>query len=127
MKPPVYPPDGVQTFRQDIIENAEFINNCKTGICPMCAAFDKGKIIGVISIRKNKTHINLLFVKKEYHRRGVATALFRFLLESLLRENPELEEITVNSSPYGKGFYLNAGFAEAGSEQLANGIRYISR
>lgn len=121
---PDYKPEGVAAFKRDMIENEEYIRNCRQGICPIYAAFDGGRIIGVMGMRPNKTHINLVFVKREYHRRGVATALFRFLLEDLLRENPTLTEITLNSSPYGKPFYLHIGFIPLSEERETDGIRF---
>ena len=121
---PVYKPEGVKTFKRDIVENEEFINNCKQGICPIYAAYDGNKIVGIIGMRSNKTHINLVFTKKEYHRQGVATALFNYLLEDVLKENPSLNEITLNSSPYGKEFYLHLGFIPLSEEQEIDGIRF---
>lgn len=121
---PDYKPEGVLTFKRDIVENREFIEKCKKGECPIYAAFDKGKIIGIIGMRSNKTHINLVFTKKEYHRQGVAKAIFGFLLYDVLRENPDLREITLNSSPYGKGFYLHIGFIPLSEEKEQDGIRY---
>lgn len=121
---PDYKPEGTDTFRRDIIENEEFISKCKQGICPIYAAFHNGRIIGIIGMRSNKTHINLVFTKKEYHRQGVATSIFRYLLTDIGRENPELQEITLNSSPYGKPFYLHLGFKPQSEEQEINGIRF---
>lgn len=120
---PDYRPEGVDTFKRDIIQNDGFIADCKQGVCPIYAAFDGDKIIGIIGMR-TKTHINLVFVKKEYHRQGVATAIFRFLLRDLLSENPELGEITLNSSPYGKPFYLHLGFVPLSEEKELNGIKF---
>ncbi len=57
---PDYKPQGVETFRKDIIENSEFIDKCRKGICPIYAAFDDGKMVGIIGMR-NKSHINLVF------------------------------------------------------------------
>lgn len=121
---PEYKPEGVETFRQCIIEGKNPDSDCKKGLCPMYAAFDDGKMIGITRMRKTKTHINLMFVRKEYHRQGVATALFRFLLEDILKENPSLKEITLNSSPYGKEFYLHLGFIPLSEEQEQDGIRF---
>lgn len=121
---PDYKPEGTAAFKRDIIENEEYIQNCRQGICPIYSAFDGERIIGIMGMRPNKTHINLVFVKKEYHRQGVATALFHFLLEDVLRENPELKEITLNSSPYGKPFYLHIGFVPLSEEQETDGIRF---
>lgn len=121
---PDYKPEGVETFKRDIVENPEFIANCEKGICPIYAAFDEGKIISIIGMRANKTHINLVFTKKEYHRRGIATAVFNYLLKDLLKENPSLKEITLNSSPYGLGFYKHIGFISLSGELETDGIRY---
>ena len=121
---PDYKPEGVETFKRDIVENKEFIANCKQGICPIYAAFDDGRIIGIIGMRSGKTHINLVFTKKEYHRQGVATAIFNFLVDDLLKENPDLREITLNSSPYGKPFYLHLGFMPLSEELETDGIIY---
>ncbi|MEA4822793.1 MAG: GNAT family N-acetyltransferase [Clostridiaceae bacterium] len=121
---PDYSSEGVETFKHDIIENAGFIERCKASACPLYGAFDGDRIVGVMGMRESKTHINLAFVRKEYHHRGIATALFRYLLTDRLREDPTLAEITLNSSPYGKGFYLHIGFVPLSEERLTNGIRY---
>ncbi len=119
---PDYKPEGVETFKRDIVENKEFIAKCKRGVCPIYAAFDDGKIIGMIGMRESRTHINLAFTKKEYQRKGVARAIFKYLLH----DNPQLSEITLNSSPYGLPFYLKLGFVPQSEEQEQDGIRYIS-
>lgn len=121
---PDYAPEGVAAFKRDIIENEDFIDKCKQGICPIYAAFDDKKIVGIIGMRASRTHINLVFTKKEYHRQGIATALFHYLLEDVLKENPSLKEITLNSSPYGKDFYLHIGFIPLSAEQEIDGIRF---
>ncbi len=89
---PDYKPQGVETFRKDIIENAEFIDNCKKGICPIYAAFDDGKMVGIIGMR-NKSHINLVFTKSEYHRKGIATSIFEFLLSEVKKNSPQVKEL----------------------------------
>lgn len=120
---PDYKPQGVETFK-GFISDEKLVQGFKRGICPMYAAFDNGKLIGLIGMRANKTHINLVFVKKEYQRKGVATEIFRYLLSDLRRENPALSEITLNSSPYGVPFYLRLGFAPQSEELEEDGIRY---
>ena len=77
-----------------------------------------------MGMRSNRTHINLVFTKKEYHRKGIARAIFRYLLDDLLREDPALEVLALNSSPCGLPFYLAIGFAPQSGEQLMNGIRF---
>jgi predicted GNAT family N-acyltransferase len=121
---PDYPPCGVETFKKDIIENPEYLENAKKGICPIYAAFDGGKMVALIGMRSSRTHINLVFTKKEYHRRGIAREIFEHLLEDVLRDNPNLTELTLNSSPYGLPFYLKIGFVRLSEEQEINGIRF---
>ena len=121
---PDYASEGVETFKRDIVENHTFINQCKQGLCPIYAAFDGDIMIGMMGMRESRSHINLAFVKKEYHRKGVATSIFRYLLEDIRKENPALKEITLNSSPYGKPFYLHIGFVPLTEEQKTDGIRF---
>ena len=61
---PDYGPLGVESFKKDIVENNEFIEKAKQGICPIYGAFDGDKIVSLILMRSNKTHINLVFTKK---------------------------------------------------------------
>ena len=121
---PDYGPSGVDTFKKDIVQNEEYIKNAKLGKCPIYGAFDGDKIVALIGMRSNKTHINLVFTKKEYHRRGIAKSIFNYLLNDIINENPTLEEITLNSSPYGLPFYLAIGFIPLSDEQEINGIRF---
>lgn len=121
---PDYKPEGIDTFKRDIVQNEEFISQCRQGICPIYAAFDAGKMIGIMGMRSSRTHINLAFVRKEYQRQGVATSIFRYLLADLTKDDPGLKEITLNSSPYGKPFYLHIGFVPLSDEQETDGIRF---
>lgn len=121
---PDYGPAGVETFKKDIVENPEYLENARRGICPIYGAFDGDKLVSLMGMRSNRTHINLMFTKKEYHRRGLARAVFQFLLQDVLKENPFLEALTLNSSPYGLPFYLTIGFVPQSEEQEMNGIRF---
>lgn len=55
---------------------------------------------------------------------GIATALFHHLLEDVLSENPSLQALTVNFSPYGLPFYLRIGFIPLSEEQKISGIQF---
>lgn len=121
---PDYGPAGVETFKKDIVENPEYLENARRGICPIYGAFDGDKLVSLMGMRSNRTHINLVFTKKEYHRRRLARAVFQFLLQDVLTENPSLEALTLNSSPYGLPFYLALGFVPQSEEQEMNGIRF---
>ena len=121
---PDYPPEGVETFKRDIVENPEYLENARQGNCPIYGAFDGDKIVALMGMRSSKTHINLVFTKREYHRKGIARAIFHYLLHDILRENPALEALTLNASPYGLPFYLALGFIPLSEEQVINGIRF---
>ena len=121
---PDYPPEGVETFKKDIVENPEYLEKARQGLCPIYGAFDGDKMVALMGMRSSKTHINLVFTRKEYHRRGIARAIFGYLLEDVLAENPALQALTLNSSPYGRPFYLAIGFVPLSEEQEINGIRF---
>jgi GNAT superfamily N-acetyltransferase len=121
---PDYGPLGVETFKRDIVENPEYLEKARQGICPIYGAFDGDRIVALIGMRSDKKHINLVFTKKEYHRRGIASAIFQYLLHDVLKENPALDALTLNSSPYGLPFYLALGFIPQSEEQKINGIRF---
>lgn len=121
---PDYSEAGIASFKKEVIDNDVFIENCQNGICPIYIAKDHNKLIGMIGMRKSRTHINMLFTKKAYHHQGVATALFKFLLAEERKINPNLTAITLNSSPYAIGFYAHIGFVPLSEEMIDNGIRY---
>lgn len=120
---PDYGPEGVASFRRDIIENARFHEGCRSGENRMCGAFDGEKLVGLFAMR-GPSHICLVFTHHAYHRKGIATSIFRVLLDDVRRENPELTRLTLNSSPYGKPFYLHTGFRPTDTERCENGIVY---
>lgn len=121
---PDYGPAGVETFKKDIVENPEYLENARKGLCPIYGAFDGEKLVALMGMRSSKTHINLVFTKKAYHRKGIARAIFHYLLNDILAENPALDALTLNSSPYGLPFYLRIGFIPQSGEQTVNGIRF---
>ena len=122
---PDYGPEGVASFRRDIIDNIDFHEKVIQGENRMWGAFDGEKLIGLFAMR-GASHICLVFTHHVYHRQGVATAIFRQLLADVRQENPELKRLTLNSSPYGKPFYLHSGFYPTDDEKTVNGIRFTA-
>lgn len=61
----------------------------------------------------------LLFVKKQYHRQGIARRLFQLVLRHCGSDT-----ITVNPSPCAAGTYRRLGFVATGGEKTVNGIRF---
>ena len=82
-------------------------------------AYEDDKLVGVIATRKDHHHIGLLFVDKNYQRRGIGRQLIRHILNM-----KDEEPITVYASPYGHEFYKKLGFVDTDEEQITNGVRY---
>ncbi len=120
---PDYGPEGVATFRLDIIDNPQFHEDCYNDQNRLWGAFDGDKLVGIFGMR-GKSHICLVFTHHDYHRKGVASAIFRKLLSDVRQENPDLTRITLNSSPYGMPFYLHTGFRPTDEEKTIHGIRF---
>jgi GNAT superfamily N-acetyltransferase len=63
-----------------------------------------------------------LFVKKKYQHKGIARKLFNELKIELIKNNPNSEVITVNSSPFAVKIYEKLGFVTTDKEQLQDGL-----
>ena len=108
---PDYSQEGIEEFER-------FLNNQpEIDKLHFFGALYQDSLSGIIAMRND--HICLLFVKKEFHRKGIAKALFRHILEQT-----QSEKITVNSSPYAIEVYKRLGFTATNTEQITNGIRY---
>ena len=121
---PDYPAEGVGAFVNYIIKNEGFKEGCITGKFKMYGAFDGDTIIGIMTMRK-ESHVMLAFVDKAQHKRGVGRKLFEHILKETVLENPEITDITVNSSPYAVVFYKKLGFIETDVLQEKHGIRFV--
>lgn len=117
----VYPPEGVRNF-EDFITDSGLKRMFDMGKYQMMTAYDNGKMIGMITLR-NEMHISLLFVDDRYHRHGVGRALILKMADYVKAELGK-QRLTVNSSPYGVGFYHKVGFRDLGPEKQQDGIIY---
>lgn len=113
-----YSPTGVKNFF-DFITSTQVEEMFLLGEYKAMAVFKDDKPIGFLGFR-NGNHVSLLFVDKEYHHQGIATALMAELKEYLKSENKT--SATVNSSPYAVGFYHKMGFEDLSAEQERDGI-----
>lgn len=93
-----------------------------TGHYNVFVAVKNDKIVGVASIR-NINHISLLFVDGNYHYRGIASELIKYM-EDYLKDTTEVTYMTVNSSPYAVGFYHRLGFKDTGLQTEEDNIIY---
>ena len=83
-----------------------------------------GRLAGITEIR-DCNHVALLFVGKQFHRRGIARALFDRALEQARVTRPGVERVTMNSSRYGVAAYEKMGFRQTGPERSVNGIVFV--
>lgn len=111
---PDYEPGAIEKFKNDCIENKEYINNYASGKHLMFVAVCEMEIIGIINERGNG-RISMLFVDGRYHRRGIATKLMERMVCELKLTN--INKITVHSSPYGVPFYKHFGFTPTDTAQ----------
>ena len=118
---PEYAEEGVAEF-QAFIEPSIITSKMESGEFWLWGAFYRDKVVGVIAIRP-PLHISLMFVDKQYHRRGIAHKLF----ETVLNCRSVIDghgRVTVNSSPYAVEIYKRLGFQPTGMEQTLNGLRF---
>lgn len=117
----VYTPEGVRNF-ENFITDSTLHRMFIMGEYQLFIALDRHKIVGMITLR-DSTHISLLFVDAAYHRKGIGRALIKHLTDYLLTE-VGADRVTVNSSPYGIGFYHKIGFRDLSPEEARDGIIY---
>lgn len=108
---PDYSQEGIDEFRSFLDKQDEM------GGLRFFGALVQDRMAGILAMRQE--HISLLFVKKEFHRQGIARNLFRYMLDQI-----KSDRITVNSSPYALEIYGKLGFTVVDPEQITNGIRY---
>ncbi len=110
---PDYSKEGTEEFRK-CLRDEEYLYGID-----YYGAFDGSEMIGLVGIRSKMEHICFFFVDGKYHRLGIGTKMFNHLLEDY-----KSNIITVNSSPYGLGFYKKLGFDPTEEEKTINGIRF---
>ena len=119
---PLYSQEGVAEFKKFVCADA-LADRYGAGNLFLLAESGR-RIIGVIEMRKD-SHIALLFVEKSFQRKGIGGELFRRSVEICRRRNPDIQRITVNSSPNAFAAYQKIGFKGIEEEQVKNGIRFI--
>jgi len=113
-----YSEEGKNSF-YEFVNNGKIFTNMLLDHEFLITAKINEEIVGIITTR-DRSHISLLFVRKDYHGRGIS----RDLLESLLNLTEE-ETITVNSSPYALEIYKKLGFVVLEELQEKEGIKFI--
>lgn len=118
---PVYDKKGVDSFRE-FIQPEQIAQRIASKEMKFWVDIEQNEIVGVIAVRGD-SHISLLFVQKEYQRRGIAKKLIQALITHCVNEN-QVKHITVNASPYAVNIYAHMGFVARSGEQTVDGIRF---
>ncbi|GHO89785.1 GNAT family N-acetyltransferase [Dictyobacter formicarum] len=83
----------------------------------------ENEIVGVIEIR-NYEHVSMLFVSSHYQRKGIANNLLKRAIKICKQYVPNLETISVHSSPNSVHIYKKLGFEKTAEEKETNGIKF---
>lgn len=119
---PDYSPEGTQEFK-NFIQLPSILEQQYSNHLQVWGAYKDNEIVGVIATR-NETHICLLFVKKEFHKQGIARMLFEIVKTECKQQDNAIEQFTVNSSPFAVEVYHRLGFVDIDLEQVEKGIRF---
>lgn len=112
--------EGAREFR-DGLTSTQFYIDFLQGKYPLFCAYQGKKVVGMLTL-KGTAHISLLFVKKEYQRRGIGTELLE-ACRAYCREHGG-SSLTVNAAATGLSFYLANGFTASAGERFEGGIRF---
>ena len=104
-----YTKEELDAWAPESFDTRKFRNNLSP--CLNLAAFEKGKLVGFISVERSG-YVNRLYTHKDYLRCGIATALLK-KAESWAREKG-IRELSLDSSKTAEEFYLNRGFKKSG-------------
>ena len=119
---PLYTEQGVATFQQ-FINYDMMLPKMMNGSMNFFGAYEGDSLCGVSAVRFDG-HISLLFVGKQWRRRGAAKMLMKAMLYYCV-ELRHLPRITVNSAPNAREVYEHFGFRALGPEREEHGIRFI--
>lgn len=118
-----YPTEGTTSFFA-FITDATLYQMFLKGEYQVKVAVKNKKIVGMVSMR-NKNHLSLLFVEKEYHRQGIGKKLVYAMCKEI-KDKGLQKFITVNAAPYAIEFYHKIGFFDLSGRVESEGIIYVS-
>jgi GNAT superfamily N-acetyltransferase len=99
---------GKKKFLRDIIPE-KIIKRSKSKIREYYVAMKDNKVIGIIGMKNNR--INVLFVNKKFHKKGVATKLIK-KIESIFKKR-KTKIIKIRSSLCAVKFYEKMGYKKS--------------
>ncbi|MDC7226399.1 MAG: GNAT family N-acetyltransferase [Spirochaetales bacterium] len=116
---PDYPEDGNRTF-YEFMSKEKVHERMHTGALTI-AAKSGGGLVGACAFR-DLSHLSTFFVKKEFQGRGVGRMMLAYGLRKIRAEYPDVETVTVNSSPFAVAVYKRLGFRASADRQQKDGI-----
>lgn len=116
-----YSEKGIRSF-EEFITDSTLHRMFILGKYQMLVAEMNHKMIGMITLR-DESHISLLFVDADYHKKGVGRNLIE-ALKKYLKTELGIFHLTVNAAPYGIGFYHKLGFYDLDLPKENDGIIY---
>lgn len=119
---PLYPQEGLQEFLSYANPDALKTRLARNHV--VYVASQDETIVGMIELR-DYCHVSLLFVDPMHQRKGVGLLLVNEALRLIETHNPEVREVTVNSSPNAVEAYKHFGFQVTGELQVKNGIGFV--
>jgi GNAT superfamily N-acetyltransferase len=119
---PLFSEEGISEFKS-FIEPPRLRERLRSNSFILVAEID-AEMVGVIGVR-DWSHVFLLFVRGDHQGKGIARLLLAEALKRCKEVKPDLEKITVNSSPNAVGASRRMGFIPTNDEQLTNGVRYV--
>jgi GNAT superfamily N-acetyltransferase len=116
-----YPRPGVRDFLAYVSTQAirERLRRQHT----ILVALDGARIVGAVDIDDYR-HIDLLFVEKAHHGKGIARELVQRCIELALEARPNLKELTADTSEYGQVAYESMGFEAVGPQMVEHGRNF---
>lgn len=81
------------------------------------------KVVGVVKVKRGN-HVSMLFVDEQFHGKGIGRRLLEYAKNECVSRQPELTELTANSSRFALPFFESRGFTPTGIENTTNGIVY---
>ena len=119
---PGFTEEGVEEFFK--YSNPRALRRRSRGGHHVILAEADGKIAGMVEVKELR-HLSMLYVDKDFHRKGIASELVTHALDYIRSNTPVPNEVTVNSSIYARPFYESIGFRKTEEEKTIFGILHI--
>ncbi len=119
---PLYSTEGTKAFQKTTVPEI-LKQDCAVNGHLVHLAFLNESLVGVLKT-KEINHVSWLFVDGLHQKKGIGKGLIKHTIGYIIKESPEIKELTVNSSPNSYDAYKSIGFSVIGPEAETNGIRY---